>query len=1029
MQKGRLPMDLPLFYTILFFAVFAIYFFFSIYILHLNTKTALNRMFFAVGISLCFWSFGFAMSVNAPNAEDALGWRRVAVIGWSTLYANILLFINILVAPNRRIKYWWHYIVIYAPGILNLLVFCILNSTVSFEYHLVRVGFGWTNVAVSTIWDTIFYLYYVGYIVGCVALVWHWKRKIKDIRITRQANLIIASFVAAFILGTITDVIFAALPNPPIPQMAPIEILIPVSAFYYLIKRHGLMQEQIESSQSILSDQTRTKLFDYLAAIIMLIGIISFIYVYVFAKDSLLRAVLIAGTLILIGLLMYLVQRLKSEPLKFSLNLVLVVLSIPAVTLFFLPYGGMTSWAFPVILIIVTLVFNRRSILVAVSVSSLLTQVLLWMYAKDQRFELEPVDYLIRIAFFLVVILLGSRINKIYVSKLKENTYQIQLHKLISDISYDFAHVDKTNLDENIAKMLMKSGEFIHADRSYIFLFDIENGVMNLAYEWCRNGITHEKGLVLPIPLDRYPILKAYMASHTFVYHEDIRQYPQANIAANEMFFNKNIVSLLSTPLISSGTLFGFLGLSSTTAPIRISDSDKELLQTLGNLLSDKLMMVKTERDIEQMAYYDQLTGLPNRQLFNDRADQAIHLVRRKGHFLSVVFLDLDSFKSVNDTMGHSGGDEIIREVARTLTAHVRKSDTVARFGGDEFLILLNDIDDDDDVLTIAGNLMSLFSQPFKLSDQEYFITASAGISVYPFDGEDTETLVKNADIAMYKAKSLGSNQYVLCTSEMKAEVLNNMILTNSLYRALERGEMEVHYQPQVHLGTSAVIGVEALMRWRHPKLGMIPPGIFIPLAEKNGLINSLGEWVLRTACRQNKAWQDMGLSPFRVAVNLSAVQFRNPKLVETIDAVLRETGLDPSYLELEITESAAIMESAFIISLLKNLKQLGVTISIDDFGTEYSSLNRLKELPIDRIKIDIQFIRGLANSEKDQAITTTIINLAKNLGLRVIAEGVESATQLEFLIEKECDEVQGYYFYKPMPPEDLLKNMDTPVA
>ena len=1021
-------MNLAFTYSILFFLVFAIYFFFSIYILHLNTKAALNRMFFAVCISLCFWSFGFAMSVNAPTAADALFWRRDAVIGWATLYANILLFIHTLIGPKKLFKNRWRVFLIYAPAVLNLLVFCVLDSTVSFEFNLVRVGFGWTSIAKSTGWDILLYVYYVVYILSCIALAWRWKRKARDKRITKQANLIIASFVSALILGTITDVILAASSNPPIPQMAPIEILIPVSVFYYLIKRHGLMnREQIESSQSILNDQTRTRLFNYLAAIFLLGGVVGFVYVYVFAKGHLINAVMIAGILIIIGLTMYLVQRLKSEPLKFSMNMVLLVLSVPVVTLLFLPYGGLTSWVFPLILIVASLVFNKRSILITVSISSLVSQVLLWMYASD---ALAPVDYVIRIIFYLVIILLGSSINKIYVSKLTENTYQIRLQKLISDISYDFAHVNKSNLDGSIGTMLQKAGEFIHADRSYVFLFDHETDSINLTYEWCREGIMPELGLVPPVSIssnaDR---LTAAMSNHNLVYLEDVRKYKMDIISNNGLVIDKNAVSLISTPLISNGSLFGFLGFSSTAAPMDISESTKEMLQTVGNLLSDKLMMIKAESEIEYMAYYDQLTGLPNRQLFTDRAEQAIHLARRKGHFLGFVFLDLDSFKSVNDTMGHSGGDEIIREVSRTLTANVRKSDTVARFGGDEFLILFNDIADDGDVMAIAGNLMRLFSQPFRLLDQEYFITASAGVSVYPYDGEDVESLVKNADIAMYKAKAQGSNQHVLCTSDMKAEVLNNMILTNSLYRALERGELEVHYQPQVDLGSCAVIGVEALLRWRHPKLGMVPPSVFIPLAEKNGLINSIGEWVLNTACRQNKAWQDMGLPPFRIAVNLSVLQFRNPKLVETIDAALKDSGLDPGYLELEITESAAIKESAFIIDLLKNLKQLGVTISIDDFGTEYSSLNRLKELPIDRIKIDIQFIRGLASSVKDQAITTTIISLAKNLGLRVIAEGVESETQLEFLKAKDCDEVQGYYFYKPMPPEDILKNMETPVA
>ncbi len=268
-----------------------------------------------------------------------------------------------------------------------------------------------------------------------------------------------------------------------------------------------------------------------------------------------------------------------------------------------------------------------------------------------------------------------------------------------------------------------------------------------------------------------------------------------------------------------------------------------------------------------------------------------------------------------------------------------------------------------------------------------------------------------------------------MCTEDMKNEVKRNITISNHLYRALERDELMLHYQPQIRLHTNKIIGLEALLRWNHPEMGMIPPNVFIPLAEKNGLINSIGEWVLKSACKQNKKWQDMGLPKLRMAVNLSIIQFNNPHMVSSIDRILKETGLSPEYLELEITESIAIKETTDTVSILNNLKELGVTISIDDFGTEYSSLNRLKMLPIDRIKIDMQFVQGIESSEKDQAITKIIINLAKSLGLEVLAEGVETKPQLEFLNQKMCDDVQGYYFYKPMPSEniaDLLKNNKT---
>jgi EAL domain-containing protein (putative c-di-GMP-specific phosphodiesterase class I) len=336
--------------------------------------------------------------------------------------------------------------------------------------------------------------------------------------------------------------------------------------------------------------------------------------------------------------------------------------------------------------------------------------------------------------------------------------------------------------------------------------------------------------------------------------------------------------------------------------------------------------------------------------------------------------------------------------------------------------LLLNNISSREAAAKIAGSVLGMFNEPVILNGQEIFVTASAGVALYPKDGEDVETLIKNADIAMYRAKSRGKNQYLLCSENMKDEVVEEIKLTNLLYRAQERNQLTLFYQPQIQLGTNKIVGLEALLRWKLPDLGMVPPLRFIPLAERTGLINPIGEWVIRTACQQNKMWQDMGLGKLRMAVNLSVNQLRNSRLVSQIEGILKETGLPAEFLELEITESVASSQTDHLIRVLSNLKELGVSISIDDFGTQYSSLSRLKMLPIDRIKMEMQFVHGIEGSEKDKAISLVIINLAKSLGVKVLAEGVETVSQLDFLNQKMCDEVQGFYFYKPMPAEEIEK-------
>jgi len=428
----------------------------------------------------------------------------------------------------------------------------------------------------------------------------------------------------------------------------------------------------------------------------------------------------------------------------------------------------------------------------------------------------------------------------------------------------------------------------------------------------------------------------------------------------------------------------------------------------------------KIQEKVTHLAYHDHLTGLPNKIMFTDRLSQAIFLARRTEKPLGVLFVDLDAFKMVNDTMGHDQGDELLKEVAKRLAASVRSDDTVCRVGGDEFILMVQNISNPEDIVKIANKVVACFEEPYKLKGQDFFVTSSIGVAMYPIDGDNVDTLIKNADIAMYKAKESGKNQYVMCTPVMKDKVMETMTLTNRLYRALERNELMLYYQPQVSCESSKIIGVEALLRWKHPELGFVPPSKFIPLAEQTGLIMSIGDWVLKTACKQNKAWRDAGFPHMRMAVNLSLQQLQNPNIGRRVDEILEETGLSPRCLELEITESIAMNESGQVIEVLESFKKKGISISIDDFGTEYSSLSRLKYLPIDRIKIAMPFVQGIAVSEKDEAITKAIIVLAKNLGMHTIAEGVETKQQLDFLSQRMCEEIQGFYYYKPLPAEEI---------
>ena len=428
----------------------------------------------------------------------------------------------------------------------------------------------------------------------------------------------------------------------------------------------------------------------------------------------------------------------------------------------------------------------------------------------------------------------------------------------------------------------------------------------------------------------------------------------------------------------------------------------------------------KAEERLDYMAHFDALTGLPNRILLKDRLEQAIAVSRRSGRKAGVLFLDLDNFKNINDSFSHRFGDFLLHAVSERLKDVLRESDTIARIGGDEFIVLLSGIEGSNDAARVARKITESMREPFAVEDRVLNITASIGISLYPDDGDGSDTLIKNADTAMYRAKEVGRNNYQFFTQEMNDRVFERLSMENNLRRAIEREEFVLHYQPQVDIKTGKIIGTEALIRWQHPDMGLVPPGRFIHIAEDSGLIVPIGEWVLRTACRQNREWQIAGLQAIPVAVNLSAIQFRQPDFLEAVKRAVMDTEIDPRYVELELTERAVMQDVEAAVATMQEMKGMGFLLTIDDFGTGYSSLNYLKRFPIDKLKIDQSFVRDITTDPDDASITLAIISMAHSLGLRVIAEGVETAEQLAFLREHGCDEIQGYYFSKPVPADEF---------
>jgi diguanylate cyclase (GGDEF)-like protein/PAS domain S-box-containing protein len=459
----------------------------------------------------------------------------------------------------------------------------------------------------------------------------------------------------------------------------------------------------------------------------------------------------------------------------------------------------------------------------------------------------------------------------------------------------------------------------------------------------------------------------------------------------------------------SSGKLRGFSKISRDLTPRKDAES---------HLVRVNKQMARLARSAE----HDPLTGLPNRLLLHDRINQAIALAHRNSSMVAILFLDLDGFKHINDSLGHSIGDKLLRSVAKRLLACVRTPDTVSRNGGDEFIIVLQEMNQPNQAAITARRVLKVVADAHNVGGLDLHVTASVGVSVYPKDGQDAESLIKNADTAMYQAKTIGRKTFQFFTSKMNVSAVERQSIEEDLRHALENREFALHYQPKVNLKTGAVVGAEALIRWAHPNRGPLTPSSFIPVAEETGLILPIGAWVLRQACLQTKSWKEAGLSTGTMAVNVSTVQFQDEGFLADLLSVLRETGMDPRSLELEVTESVLMKNTEATVSILNAVRDIGIRVAVDDFGTGYSSLSYLRQFPLDSLKIDQSFLRKIHLAPDDSIIISAIIGMGRNIGLRVVAEGVETAEELAFLKANDCDEAQGYYFSRPAPAEEFVK-------
>ncbi|MEL7608308.1 MAG: EAL domain-containing protein [Bacillota bacterium] len=993
-----------------------------LYAMQRNFKPLINKLFSLMGCALIIWAFGYALAATARDVQISQIGRRIAPLGWGTIVGFTMHFVLTFTEKHALLKKWWIYPLLYLPGFIavfsgTILPLFGLNSDI-----MMHTAYGWINMAELNGWNWFNYAYMFTFISLAFVLLIRWGRRSPAEKAKNQSKIIAHALILATALGIVSDVLPSVL-RTHFPSTSAIYMSALVLAISYCISRYRFLQPETASQEElILSKAVRTHVNRYFGLVLLAGAIALFFAGPHLSKVPLTWPVYLIGALVLTcAVFIFLLDRTSyDDKLKEILVSLCNAFLFPLIVLWFADVGVYVVWAFVFPLILICLLFDRQIILSTIIVSALLTQLLEWAYLPTASLNISATDHLVRLCVLVFGAALALYVNKAYTRRLRENANHIFMQGIASEISHSFVSVGEDNLQEKLYCALERCGQFIRCDRAYIALLDEEAKTIRYSVEWTAPGIPSQLEAFEETLSDMHPMMMSQLKTQSVIMLKDVAFLPPMAGKIKKQLIAQGIRAVMTVAIKNKGKIIGFIGFNAGR-PMREWNFDSpEFIKIVTGIVSDAVVKVNGEQKLSHMAYHDQLTGLPNRSMFSDKLNQAIEQAKQAKKMVGVAFLDLDAFKSINDTLGHDQGDRLLTEIACTLSGIIRSSDVVSRFGGDEFILLINQISSENELLEIMDRIMALIQKPVVLAGQEFFVSASAGVAVYPQDGDDAETLMKNADTAMYNAKSSGKSRYVMCSQDMKDDILAKIDLTNLLYRALPKDQLLLHFQPQIDITSHAIVGVEALVRWSLPERGTIGPAIFIPLAEQTGLIHAIGDWVLQEACTANRHWHELGCSELRVAVNVSVHQLKNPNFIHKVEDALRKSGLPPKYLELEITESAANGNADNIVVVLHKLKALGVTISIDDFGTQYSSLSRLKQLPIDRIKMDMQFVQGIEKNAKDKAISKVIINLAKSLNLKVIAEGVETAPQLDFLSQRMCDEVQGYYYYKPMSAPDV---------
>ncbi|NLJ70196.1 MAG: EAL domain-containing protein [Clostridiaceae bacterium] len=995
-----------------------------------NINSKANRLFLLLTSSLAIWSFSLSVSNSAATAEESAFCRSFSVFGWGVFSSILLHFILVLTKTERRLNKRIKYITTYLPAFINIILFGPFGYFFEKQYKMVQTDYGWMNMApmyYAGIWLN---LYYIVFSIASLILLIRWWRKLEShTSEKRLAKYFLISVILLFSIITIIDILPDILNKKFFPKLPVLFLLVPTIILFTVLKKFGLLLERrrtipiLRETDKFSSD--RLRLFRTAAVIYMIGGAISFLVGYFGKKGALGREILFAAALLLFGVFTRMIPFItKKHAVQNAIFLVICSLSTFYIMIVNAKIGALTVWSVYILFLLFTVIFDYRILAILFTAFCVVIQIVFWIIYPKVFVTINGNEYAIRIVIILFSYFSVRYLTTEYAFKVKVYQRFAREQEVLEQISSNFISINSENAKDKIDEMLKMSDEILEFSHAYLVKFskDYEEAtILNM----CVKDTTKELFPYRPgmkFKTVTFPLAKSLIAQGKPMICEDTKKATFDKCGeTNNFFISRGVKSFFALPVIVDERIVGMLVIEYyNRIDVSFAESRSYFLDIIVNILGDTRRKLLYEKRLYNSAYFDKRTKLANRNMLKKRLRQTIRN-RKESEKIAVLVIELANLRVIKDTFGHSVGEQVMVKSATILENILEECCYIARSGEGKFVIVLPNVKNTEQIKDCAKRILASFSDPISTETkiEALFVVIRIGISVYPDDGRDADTILKNADMAGYEARN-ADKRVLLYNSRMENNIAENTLFTNRLFKSLQNDEFFLVFQPQISCTTGKTVGIEALLRWTSDGNKIVGPDRFIPILEQTGLIYDVGLWVLEQALQEHNRLIAEGFPPLRVSVNISVVQFQGEDFIPDFTRIIEQSGADPKYIELEITESLFLKNPEDVIKKLYKLKELGVSIAIDDFGREYSSLNRLNSIPFDRIKIDKEIIFHINLEEKRDPVTKNIIMLAKDFRVGIIAEGVEKKEQAEFLRSMDCDEIQGYYFSRPLSSKAL---------